>query len=451
MSEYVPGSLAQSLLGKQVSPIDSEIDILFQNNIGQAKSTIKLKEKTVTNTKNHSKSHTIVEEDSEISRKRKKKKTLKHVSQDDGTQLDSSKSKKEGEFKKKSIEELYEMKLVKGKDKESENSLLSKIKRKTSHDQPEETYLFHETNFKHKRLEEKSKLLKNKKKPDDDELDDMRTKKRVKTDTKDENGKITTMDTQDTYDSTDIKKLTIKEKEDPERLQKTIFIGNLPTCVIKKTNNKKLKTYFSKFGQIESIRFRSIPFSEPLPRRVAFINKKLHPDRDVLNAYIVFKEKSSVQSALSMNAQIFMGKHLRVDSVADPQSHDRKRSIFIGNLSFDAEEEMLWNHFENCGEIENVRIVRDSKTNHRSSVELAFKLNDTKIGTRNIRVSRCAKTELIDNKHSSSIRAHGKKKQIDKRSSGIRARGKKKQIDKRSSGIRVHGKKKRHANAIIKS
>ncbi|CAG8580455.1 13608_t:CDS:2 [Gigaspora margarita] len=438
MSEYVPGSLAQSLLGKQVSPIDSEIDILFQNNVGQAKSTIKLKEKTVTNTKNHSKSHTIVEEDSEISCKRKKKKTLKHVSQDDGTQLDSSKSKEEGEFKKKSIEELYEMKLVKGKDKESENSLLSKIKRKTSHDQPEETYLFHETNFKHKLLEEKSKLLKNKKKPDDDELDDMRTKKRVKTDTKDENGKITTMDTQDTYDSTDIKKLTIKEKEDPERLQKTIFIGNLPTCVIKK------------------------PFSEPLPRRVAFINKKLHPDRDVLNAYIVFKEKSSVQSALSMNAQIFMGKHLRVDSVADPQSHDRKRSIFIGNLSFDAEEEMLWNHFENCGEIENVRIVRDSKTNvgkgiayvqfkHRSSVELAFKLNDTKIGTRNIRVSRCAKTELIDNKHSSSIRAHGKKKQIDKRSSGIRARGKKKQIDKRSSGIRVHGKKKRHANAIIKS
>ncbi|RIB15607.1 hypothetical protein C2G38_1568972 [Gigaspora rosea] len=425
----------------------------------QAKSTIKLKEKTVTNTKNHSKSQRILEEDSEISRKCKKKKTLKHISQDDDTQLDSSKSKKEeGEFKKKSVEELYEMKLVKGKDKESETSLLSKIKRKTSHGQPEETYLFHGTDFKRKRLEEKSKLSKNKKKPNDDELDDMRTKKRVKTDTKDENGKITTMDAQDTYDPTDIKKLTVKEKEDPERLQKTIFIGNLPTCVIKKANNKKLKAYFSKFGQIESIRFRSISFSEPLPRRIAFINKKLHPDRDVLNAYIVFKEKSSVQGALSMNAQIFMGKHLRVDSVADPQSHDRKRSIFIGNLSFDAEEEMLWNHFENCGEIENVRIVRDNKTNvgkgiayvqfkHRSSVELAFKLNDTKIGTRNIRVSRCAKTELMD-KHS---RAHGKKKQIDKRSSGIRARGKKKQIDKRSSGIRAHGKKKRYASAIVKS
>ncbi|CAG8609293.1 14136_t:CDS:2 [Dentiscutata heterogama] len=423
MSEYVPGSLAQSLL-KQASSIKNELDILFQNNIGQAKSKIKLEEKTVTNTKSHPKNHTIIEETSEIGRKRKKKKTLKNISHDDGIQADSSESKKEGEFKKKSIEELYEMKLVKGKDKESENSL-SKIKRKNSHGEPEETNLFHETNFKRKRSEEKTNPSNNKKVPEDNELDDMRAKKRIKAtihDTKEENGKIKTMDAQNTNNSTEIKELTAKEKEDPERLQKTIFIGNLPVSVIKKASSKKLKAHFSRFGRIESIRFRSISFSEPLPRRIAFINKKLHPERDVLNAYIVFKEKSSVQGALSMNSQIFMGKHLRVDSVADPQNHDRKRSIFIGNLSFDAEEEMLWNHFENCGEIENVRIIRDSKTNvgkgiayvqfkQRSSVELALKLNDTKIGTRQIRVTRCAKTKQIDTgKYSFGIRAHGKKK-----------------------------------------
>ncbi|CAG8735574.1 20093_t:CDS:2 [Dentiscutata erythropus] len=385
MSEYVPGSLAQSLLKKQAPSIDNELDILFQNNIGQAKSKINLEEKTVTNTKSHTKNHTIIEENSEIGRKRKKKKTLKNISHDGGIQVDSSESKKEGGFKKKSIEELYEMKLV----EESENR---------------------------KRSEEKTNPSNNKKVSEDNELDNMRAEKRIKATihgTKDENGKIKT-----TNNSTEI---TTKEKEDPERLQKTIFIGNLPVCVIKKANSKKLKVYFSRFGRIESIRFRSISFSEQLPRRIAFINKKLHPERDVLNAYIVFKEKSSVQGALSMNSQIFMGKHLRVDSVADPQNHDRRRSIFIGNLSFDAEEEMLWNHFENCGEIENVRIIRDSKTNvgkgiayvqfkQRSSVELALKLNDTKIGTRNIRVSRCAKTKQIDTgKRSFGIRAHGKK------------------------------------------
>jgi nucleolar protein 12 len=32
-------------------------------------------------------------------------------------------------------------------------------------------------------------------------------------------------------------------------------------------------------------------------------------------------------------------------------------------LSFDAQEEELWLYFESCGEIENVRIVRDNKTN----------------------------------------------------------------------------------------
>ncbi|CAG8749617.1 7334_t:CDS:2, partial [Acaulospora morrowiae] len=194
-----------------------------------------------------------------------------------------------------------------------------------------------------------------------------------------------------------------KKSDDLERLQRTIFVGNLSTSVIEKKNHKKLRSYFSSCGRIESIRFRSIAFSRQLPRKVAFINKKLHPERDSLNAYIVFKEKASVQKALSKNGEIFMGKHLRVDSAVKSQSYDRKRSVFIGNLNFDAQDEALWSHFENCGEIAHVRIVRDGKTNvgkgiayvqfkDRSSVELALKLNNTKIGTRSIRVSRCHKS-----------------------------------------------------------
>ncbi len=60
-------------------------------------------------------------------------------------------------------------------------------------------------------------------------------------------------------------------------------------------------------------------FSELLPRKLAFVTGKLHPERDSFNAYIVYKEQSSVQQAITMNAQVFMEKHLRVDSVANPQ------------------------------------------------------------------------------------------------------------------------------------
>jgi nucleolar protein 12 len=104
-------------------------------------------------------------------------------------------------------------------------------------------------------------------------------------------------------------------------------------------------------------------FSELLPRKAAFISGKLHPERDVVNAYIVYTDKASAEKALEMNAQIFHEKHLRVDNAATPKNHDRKKSVFIGNLPFDAQEEELWEFFKECGDIENVRIVRDAKTN----------------------------------------------------------------------------------------
>lgn len=104
-------------------------------------------------------------------------------------------------------------------------------------------------------------------------------------------------------------------------------------------------------------------FSELLPRKAAFISGKLHPERDVLNAYIVYTDKVSAEKALEMNAQVFHDKHLRVDSAANPKNHDRKKSVFVGSLPFDAQEEQLWEFFKECGDIENVRVVRDAKTN----------------------------------------------------------------------------------------
>ena len=35
----------------------------------------------------------------------------------------------------------------------------------------------------------------------------------------------------------------------------------------------------------------------------------------------------------------------------------------MGNLPFDVQDEELYTHFERCGDIEFVRVVRDKKTN----------------------------------------------------------------------------------------
>ena len=73
------------------------------------------------------------------------------------------------------------------------------------------------------------------------------------------------------------------------------------------------------FGSAATTSLNLQAFSEPLPRKVAFIRGKLHAERDILNAYIVYTCKEAVTKALSMNAQVFLGKHLCVDSVANPR------------------------------------------------------------------------------------------------------------------------------------
>ncbi|KAI1317346.1 Nucleolar protein 12 [Mortierella claussenii] len=212
-------------------------------------------------------------------------------------------------------------------------------------------------------------------------------------------------DSDDEDASPDTNKDGTKKSDDPERQARTVFIGNLAVSSMAQANFRKLKSTFVAYGPVESIRFRSIAFSELLPRKIAFITGKLHPERDVVNAYIVFKKKESVAKAVAaMNGQLFLNKHIRVDTVDGAKKHQPKKSVFVGNLAFDAQEEDLWNFFKDSGDIENVRIIRDRKTNlgkgfayvqfqDRASVDVALRLHDTKMGTRKLRVVRCKRLE----------------------------------------------------------
>lgn len=276
---------------------------------------------------------------------------------------------------------------------------------------------------------------KTKKQADGEGEDDLEGKYFAKMLGDDDSDKVTKDDDEEekVVRSESAKKIDMKEDE-LEKAERTVFIGNVTNEVI--TSKDKFKLFKKLFSTdpnpspenesdneepekdedkdlfaIESIRFRSISFKEALPRKVAFAQQKFHESREAVNAYIVYKNKKSVRPILKkLNGTIFEKRHLRVDSVIHPTPHDKKRSIFVGNLDFEEDEESLWQHFKNCGEIEYVRIIRDSITNmgkgfayvqfyELQSVNKALLLNDkpmvsvnstsTKKKNRKLRVTRC--------------------------------------------------------------
>lgn len=162
------------------------------------------------------------------------------------------------------------------------------------------------------------------------------------------------------------KSVDLKEEE-LQKAERTVFVGNVSNNVIKsKLTYKLFKKLFSNVGKVQSIRFRSIAFDEAVPRKVAFVKRSLHDNRDTVNAYVVFKEKEpSTKAAARLNATVFDHHHIRVDHVAHPAPKDNKRTIFVGNLDFEEREEALWRYFNAKvdDDVESVRIVRDSKTN----------------------------------------------------------------------------------------
>lgn len=191
-----------------------------------------------------------------------------------------------------------------------------------------------------------------------------------------------------------------KEAEaNKEKDKRTIFVGNIPVD----TRKEKLKKLFSECGTIESIRFRSIPIeSVKVPRQLA-AKGKLVKQGNEMHAYIVFKEVSSAVSALSMNNVAFEGKLLRVDS-SRPKKASSKTSVFLGNLDRHITSDEIRGHFQHCGEIVNIRIVRDKETRlgkgigyveftEKAGVVEALRLKGTILNERELRVERIVKGE----------------------------------------------------------
>ena len=56
-----------------------------------------------------------------------------------------------------------------------------------------------------------------------------------------------------------------------------------------------------------------------------------------------------------------LGKSKQGDSQTS-QQHDQSRAVFLGNVKFNEQEDNIRKHFEKCGYILDVRLVRDTST-----------------------------------------------------------------------------------------
>lgn len=140
------------------------------------------------------------------------------------------------------------------------------------------------------------------------------------------------------------------------RCNQTVFVGNIPASCTK----KHIKQLFKPYGSIQSIRLRSIKVM-PGDRsiRLARRMKKQLVEGSSFNAYVVLSSQTEAEKCLHLNGTLFHKRHIRVDIVKEERDIDAQRSVFIGNLPFSVDEEKLRQVFSVCGQIENVRIVRD--------------------------------------------------------------------------------------------
>lgn len=196
------------------------------------------------------------------------------------------------------------------------------------------------------------------------------------------------------------------------RSDRTVFVGNIPI----KCTRKSIMQLFKQYGSVESIRFRSIKVSPgDRPPRLAKRTQKQLVEGSSFNAYVVMSSSDEAESSLSLNGVVLQGRHLRLDIIAKQSEIDTRRSVFIGNLPFSADEEKLREIFVVCGEIESIRIVRDPKSGigkgfgfvtfkDRNSVIFALKQNNKAVlDARTLRVYRSKNQDALLNQKQSKI------------------------------------------------
>ncbi|KAF5729716.1 RNA recognition motif-containing family protein [Tripterygium wilfordii] len=211
--------------------------------------------------------------------------------------------------------------------------------------------------------------------------------------------------------------------DDESKLLRTVFVGNLPMKVKKKVLLKE----FSRFGEVESIRIRSVPLLDTKkPRKGAIMMKQINDAAESVHAYIVFKTEQSAMAALAHNMAALGGNHIRVDRACPPRKklkgettplYDNKRTVFIGNLPFDVKDEDIFQLFSGISgmetSIEAIRVIRDPGTSlgkgiayvlfkTREAAHTVIKKRNLKLRDRELRLSHARQDATPSKRKNSS-------------------------------------------------
>jgi nucleolar protein 12 len=192
---------------------------------------------------------------------------------------------------------------------------------------------------------------------------------------------------------------------------RTAFFGNVPIT----ETEKSLTAFCSEFGEVESIRLRSLPVAgtavddngnQDLVRKVCAIKKKFGGQKGSFNAYVVFKTAEAVTKAMKANNRIMgataaattgngngngkkqqqeskKGRHLRVDRV-NPTLFDPAVTVYVGGVPHYCDEEELREHFaavlpKGQRDLHSIRIVRIILFHRSSFMSVSLSLSHLSI------------------------------------------------------------------------
>lgn len=99
---------------------------------------------------------------------------------------------------------------------------------------------------------------------------------------------------------------------DEEKEKRTVFVGNLPV----KVKKPSLKKMFSKFGKIETIRFRCAGRPDlKTTKKVAVIKQNFHEERQNICAYVRMSSVEEAEACCSLNGSTLDGLTIRCISL----------------------------------------------------------------------------------------------------------------------------------------
>jgi len=196
------------------------------------------------------------------------------------------------------------------------------------------------------------------------------------------------------------KKRKVEEKQASEKstkkvavedtsVNKTMYIRGLPW----KASEDEVKDFFASCGEIEHI---ELPLQDD--------------GRSSGTAVITFADIDACEACLKMNGQDFNGRWINVKystpkPIVAPREPSEKpegcTTVFVGNLSFNIDEETLRASFAECGEISEIRFSEDKETGdfkgyghiefvNPESTDKAIEMAGTEIMGRAVRVDYAA-------------------------------------------------------------